>query len=118
MKKIQWIINRMFVSGVLLTVMLFIVPPTFGVSDGDKVSFYEYFYGAPLKWLNVTSITDERSSFTGTFFMGNEGISINWFNLLGSFLIIFVIVSIVIFLVKKYYSKERGKIWKKFVYSF
>ena len=35
----------MFVSGVLLTVMLFIVPPTFGVSDGDKVSFYEYFYG-------------------------------------------------------------------------
>ncbi|EBF5204988.1 hypothetical protein FH000_15955, partial [Listeria monocytogenes] len=101
--------NRVFVSFILLISTLFIIPPAFGIADGNRVSFYEYLYGWPLRWLNVTSVTDKESSFVETFFTGNDGISIQWINLLGSFLLIFVVVSIVFFFAKKLYKKEEDK---------
>ncbi|EPP0902196.1 hypothetical protein [Enterococcus termitis] len=109
MKKVQVIVNRVFVSSILLIATLFIIPPTFGIADGDKVSFYEYLYGWPLKWLNVTSVTDKGNSFVETFFTGNEGISIKWVNLFGSFSLILVVVSIVFFFAKKLYKKKGDK---------
>ncbi|MBC2137574.1 hypothetical protein [Listeria innocua] len=116
--KIQWIINRVFASTILLIVLLFIIPPVFGIADGDKVSFYEYLYGWPLRWLNVVSVTDKKSSFVGTFFTENEGVKIQWLNLLGSFLLIIVVVSIIFFFVKKFHRKERVKIKKTFYEHF
>ncbi|MBC2073820.1 hypothetical protein HCJ64_08155 [Listeria marthii] len=108
MKKIQWIVNRAFVSSILLITALFVVPPTFGIADGSKVSFYEYVYGSPLKWLTVMTITDEKNNFTETFFAGNEGISIQWFNLIGSFVLIFIIVSLIFHLAKLLYIRKNA----------
>ncbi|MBC2186173.1 hypothetical protein HCB28_08300 [Listeria sp. FSL L7-0253] len=107
MKKIQWIVNRAFVSSILLIIALFVVPPTFGIADGNKVNFYEYLYGAPLKWLTVMTTTDEKNNFTETFFTGNEGINIQWFNLIGSFVLIFIIVSLIFYLAKLLYIRKN-----------
>ncbi|EBF5117208.1 hypothetical protein FHZ94_15490 [Listeria monocytogenes] len=109
MKKVQLTVNRVFVSFILLISTLFIISPVPGISDGNRVSFYEYLYGWPLRWLNVTSVTDKGRSFIKNFFTGNEGISIQWINLLGSFLFIFVVVSIIFFFAEKLYKKEEDK---------
>lgn len=108
MKKIQWIVNRAFVSSLLLITALFVVPPIFGIADGSVVSFYEYVYGAPLKWLTVMTITEEKNKFTETFFTGNEGISIQWFNLIGSFVLIFIIVSLIFHLAKLLHNRKNA----------
>ncbi|MCD2247764.1 hypothetical protein LAX74_000725 [Listeria marthii] len=108
MKKIQWIVNRAFVASILLITALFVFPPTFGIADGSKVSFYEYLYGAPLKWLTVMTITDEKNDFTEMFFRENEGISIQWFNLIGSFVLIFIIVSLIFHLAKLLHNRKNA----------
>ncbi|EFR86222.1 conserved hypothetical protein, partial [Listeria monocytogenes FSL F2-208] len=48
--------------------MLFIIPPTVAIADGSKVSFYEYIYGAPLRWLTVISTTEKKGAFLEMFF--------------------------------------------------
>lgn len=73
MKKLQWLTNRLFATSILLITTLFIIPPTFAIADGSKVSFYEYIYGAPFRWLTVISTTDKKGAFTEMFFSGNEG---------------------------------------------
>lgn len=110
MKTIQMIVNRVFVSSILLISTLFIIPPTFGIADGNTVTFYEYLYGLPFRWLTVTSVTEIKNNFMDTFFMGNDGVSIQWLSLAGSFLLIFLVVSIIFFLVKKLYRRKKGKI--------
>ncbi|EFR89169.1 conserved hypothetical protein [Listeria marthii FSL S4-120] len=54
------------------------------------------------------TITDEKNNFTETFFTGNEGISIQWFNLIGSFVLIFIIVSIIFHLAKLLYIRKNA----------
>ncbi|OJG96600.1 hypothetical protein RV18_GL002106 [Enterococcus termitis] len=54
-------------------------------------------------------MTDKGNSFVETFFTGNEGISIKWVNLFGSFSLILVVVSIVFFFAKKLYKKKGDK---------
>lgn len=52
MKKLKQLTNQLFTSTIFLITMLFIIPPTFAIADGSKVSFYEYIYGGPFKMAN------------------------------------------------------------------
>ncbi|QDA75042.1 hypothetical protein EOT00_08745 [Listeria seeligeri] len=108
MKTIQLIVNRVFVSSILLISMLFFIPPAFGIADGINVTFYLYLYGFPFRWVTIASNTESKSNFMNTF-LGNDGVSIQLLNLIGSFLLIFLLVSIIFFLVKKLYRRKKEK---------
>ncbi|EEO3341807.1 hypothetical protein G5799_000955 [Listeria monocytogenes] len=109
MKKLKWLTNRLFATSILLITTLFIIPLTFAIADGSKGSFYEYIYGAgaPLRWLTVISTTDKKGAFAEMFFSGNEGITIQWPNLIINFLLIFLAITIIFSLAKKLYDKKN-----------
>ncbi|EAC9052723.1 hypothetical protein KW11_10655 [Listeria monocytogenes] len=109
MKKLKQLTNRLFTSTILLITMLFIIPPTFAIADGSKVSFYEYIYGAPLRWLTVISTTEKKGAFLEMFFSENEGINIQWLNLIINFLLVFLVITIIFSLAKKFYNKRTKK---------
>ncbi|CUL24440.1 TPA: hypothetical protein RD867_001430 [Listeria monocytogenes] len=109
MKKLKWLTNRLFATSILLITTLFIIPLTFAIADGSKGSFYEYIYGAPLRWLTVISTTDKKGAFAEMFFSGNEGITIQWPNLIINFLLIFLAITIIFSLAKKLYDKKNVK---------
>ncbi|MBC2019037.1 hypothetical protein HCJ60_11950, partial [Listeria seeligeri] len=58
MKTIQLIVNRVFVSSILLISMLFFIPPAFGIADGINVTFYLYLYEFPFRWVTIASKTE------------------------------------------------------------
>ncbi|EAD5401437.1 hypothetical protein AF927_10440 [Listeria monocytogenes] len=108
MKKLKQLTNRLFTSTILLITMLFIIPPTFAIADGSKVSFYEYIYGAPLRWLTVISPPEKKGTFLEMFFSENEGINIQWLNLIINFLLVFLVITIIFSLAKKFYNKKNA----------
>ncbi|HAA6185671.1 TPA_asm: hypothetical protein GGB19_11350 [Listeria monocytogenes] len=107
MKKLKWLTNRLFATSILLITTLFIISLTFAIADGSKGSFYEYIYGAPLRWLTVISTTDKKGGFAEMFFSGSEGITIQWPNLIINFLLIFLAITIIFSLAKKLYDKKN-----------
>ncbi|ENI9089476.1 hypothetical protein ACY3D5_001522 [Listeria monocytogenes] len=109
MKKLKQLTNQLFTSTIFLITMLFIIPPTFAIADGSKASFYEYIYGAPLRWLTVISTTEKKGAFLEMFFSENEGINIQWLNLIISFLLVFLVITIIFSLAKKLYNKRTPK---------
>ncbi|EAD3477281.1 hypothetical protein EGI02_12405 [Listeria monocytogenes] len=108
MKKLKQLTNRLFTSTIFLITMLFIIPPTFAIADGSKVSFYEYIYGAPLRWLTVISPSEKKGTFLEMFFSENEGINIQWLNLIINFLLVFLVITIIFSLAKKFYNKKNA----------
>ncbi|MBK2004288.1 hypothetical protein JI641_15020 [Listeria ivanovii subsp. londoniensis] len=108
MKIVQLIVNRVFVSSVVLICTLFIIPPVYGIADGNKVTYYEYLYGAPFRWLTVKSSIENNASFKNIFFSGNDGVSIDWSVLAGDFLLIFILVCIIFLISNKLKNRKQG----------
>ncbi|MBC2100644.1 hypothetical protein HCJ70_16450 [Listeria booriae] len=106
MRKIQSIINSLFLTFILTPLTLIVFPMVYGVADGSGGASYLYLFGGPLKWLTVSNDSDNKQGFTDAVFNGNTGITIQWAQLLCSFLIIFVVVHVIVLIIKKIISKK------------
>lgn len=101
MRKIQSIVNTLFLTCLLTPLTLIVFPMVYGVADGSKGPSYLYLFGGPLKWLTVSNGEDNKQGFVDAVFNGNTGITIQWTQLLCSFLIIFVILCVIVLIIKK-----------------
>ncbi|EAH3465241.1 hypothetical protein D5V48_00260, partial [Listeria monocytogenes] len=60
------------------------------------------------RWLTVISTTEKKGAFLEMFFSENEGINIQWLNLIINFLLVFLVITIIFSLAKKFYNKKNA----------